>query len=355
MKKEIILKLKQILTLILSVLLFLLLIKLLGGILLPFLLAMILAYLLNPIVEYWETKGFSRSGGIFLTYFFLVAGILFIAVFIFPVFWRQLEVLALSIPHYTHQIQGFFQDSYDNYKRIAIPNAIRNEIDLALIQLELILTQTIGQVINGILSVFTHAFSIFISPVLAYYILSDQKRITEVLLKSFPPSRVKRFQNLWQEIDSQLNSFIKGHLLVATLVGVVTSIGFMIIKVDFPFLLGLIVGIAEIIPYFGPVIGAIPALGIALLDSKRKALYALVLMIIIQQLESNILSPKIIGSSVGLHPLLVISVLLLGGKIYGVLGMFFAIPVTLILRVLWFHLVTPLLVKANLEPEASKE
>lgn len=350
MNKELILKLRQTMLAVLLIIIFLILINLLGGILLSFLLAVILSYLLNPIVAYWETKGFSRSGGIFLTYFFVITGILFFTAFIFPTFWRQLEILALSIPQYTHQIQNFFQGFYDNYKRIAIPSVLRNEIDLALLQLELIITQTIGQIINGILSIFTHAFSIIISPILAYYILSDQKRLSERFLKLFSANWIEKLMKLWQEIDSQLNSFIKGHLLVATIVGVTTSIGFCIINIDFPFLLGLIVGLTEIIPYFGPVIGAIPALGIALLDSKTKALYALILMLIIQQLESNILSPKIIGSSVGLHPLLVILVLLLGGKTFGILGMLFAIPMTLILRVLWSQLIAPIFAKEGLRP-----
>ncbi|MFA5535608.1 MAG: AI-2E family transporter [Bacillota bacterium] len=341
MTNELVAKVKRIAQIILLLLALLLLIYWVGGVFLPFLLAFVLAYLLNPIVKLWEAKGFSRVGGIFLTYFFFITAIILFSCFVLPIFWRQLEVLAMSIPQYTHRLQSFFQNFNDNYKKIAIPNALRNQIDLALLQLELIVIGAIAQVVNGIISVFTHALSIIIAPVLAYYVLRDQKLISERFLSFFPVNWAEKLVKLWREIDVQLNCFIKGHLLVAVLVGIGTSIGFLIINLDFPFLLGLIVGITEIIPYFGPVIGAIPALGIALLDSKIKALYALVLMVTIQQLESNILTPRIIGSRIGLHPLLVILALFLGGKIFGIIGLLLAIPMILILRVFWLQLVIP--------------
>ena len=114
------------------------------------------------------------------------------------------------------------------------------------------------------------------------------------------------FLYLWQEIDQVLMKFVRGHLLVALLVGLLTSTGFFLIGLDFPFLLGMIAGLADIIPYFGPIIGAIPALALAILHSKKMALSVLVVMVVVQQLESNIISPKVLGSSVGLHPLTVI-------------------------------------------------
>ncbi|NLC76984.1 MAG: AI-2E family transporter [Clostridia bacterium] len=309
------------------------------SILLPFLLALVLAYLLNPIVEFWQQKGLSRTGGIILTYLLLGAVILMVGVYFFPILWRQLEVLLVSIPSYTRQVQELLQGFYDNYQRINIPHTIRHEVDLALNRVEIVLTQTTGQVINGILGIFSYLFSIIMAPILAYFILNDEGRTADWFLGLMPePWRMKTL-HLWEEIDVQLIRFIKGHLLVASLVGLLTSIGFMIIGLEFPILLGAIVGVADIIPYFGPVIGAVPALAVGILHSKGQALGALVVIFVIQQLESNILSPKIIGSSVGLHPVWVIFVLLLGNKVYGILGMLLAVPVTITLRVLWRHFV----------------
>lgn len=317
------------------------------SILLPFVLAFVLAYILNPIVEFWQQKGLSRTGGIILTYVLLAAVMLTVGVYLFSILWGQLEVLLVSIPRYTRQVQELLQGFYDNYQRINIPHTIRHEMDSALERVEIVLTQTTGQVINGILSIFSYLFSIVMAPLLAYFILSDEGRTADGVLRLLPEKWRQKTLLLWEEIDVQLIRFIKGHMLVASLVGLLTSIGFMIIGLEFPILLGIIVGVADIIPYFGPVIGAVPALAVGILHSKGQALAAMVVIFVIQQLESNILSPKIIGSSVGLHPVWVIFVLLLGSKVYGILGMLLAVPVTITLRVLWKHFVVPWAVRTK--------
>jgi predicted PurR-regulated permease PerM len=327
------------LTIVLAVILVILFIYWIRSILIPFILASVLAYILNPIVEYWQEKGFTRTGAIMLTYFLLGAVVLLGVIYLFPLFWRQLEVLMLSIPAYTNQAQETLQSFYNDYRRIDIPFTIRQEVDLALNRVEAVLTETTGQVINGILSVFSYIFSILIAPVLTYFILRDEGCTARRLLGMLPPKWGTKVVDLWEEIDVQLIRYIKGHLLVAFTVGLLTSTGFFIIGLDFPFLLGIIVGVVDIIPYFGPIIGAVPAFAVGILHSKSQAIGALAVIFIVQQLESNILSPKIIGSSVGLHPVWVIFVLLLGNKIYGVIGMLLAVPVTVTLRVLWKHLI----------------
>lgn len=329
-------------TLIVLLLLFLYWIR---SILVPFLLAAILAFFLNPMVEYFQKKGFSRTGGIILTYFFFVVFALMIGGYFVPILWRQLQVLMISIPSYIHQVQELLQGFYANYQRIDIPYTVRQEIDHALVQAETVLTDTIGQVIDGILSVFSHLFNILIAPVLAFFMLNDEGRTVTKLLNLLPAKWRLKILSLWEELDQQLISYVKGHLLVALTVGMLTSIGFFLIGLEFPFLLGIIVGVADVIPYFGPIIGAVPAFAVGILESKSQALSALLVIFIIQQLESNVLSPKIISSSVGLHPLLVIFVLLLGNKIYGIIGMLLAVPITVTFRVLWKHIVLEWLTK----------
>ncbi len=248
-------------------------------------------------------------------------------------------MLMYSIPGYTRQVHAILQDFYADYQRIIIPESVRLEIDNAIFNIEQALTGTIGQIVNGLLSIFSHTFSIAIAPVLAFYILNDQEEISRRFLEILPFRWRSEFIYLWQEIDRVLMKFIRGHLTVALLVGVLTSVGLFLIGLDFPFLLGLIAGLADIIPYFGPIIGTIPALTLALLHSKKMAFSVLVVMAVVQQLESNIISPKILGSSVGLHPLTVIFVLLLGGKLYGIIGMLLAVPATAITRILIFYFI----------------
>jgi len=313
----------------------------------PFLLAAVLAYFLSPMVEFFQQKGFSRTGGIVLTYFIFVVAALLAGLYLFPILWGQLQVLLASIPEYTSQVQELLQGFYNNYQRIDIPESVRQEIDHAIKQVETALTNSIGQVVNSILGVFAHLFNILMVPVLAFFMLSDEGRTVKKVLAMIPETWRARILQLWAELDMQLIKYLKGYLILSLTVGVLTSLGFFLIGLEFPVLLGLMVGIFDIIPYFGPVIGAIPALAVGILESKSQALSALVVIVVIQQLESNILSPKIISSSVGLHPLLVIFVLLLGNKIYGVIGMLLAVPFAITLRVLWRHAVLTWWLKAD--------
>jgi Domain of unknown function DUF20. len=136
------------------------------------------------------------------------------------------------------------------------------------------------------------------------------------------------------QVNGVLNQFIRGQLLIALVVAIFTTIGYWIIGLPYAMVLGLIAGIFEIIPYFGPFLGAIPALIVAILNSPSKFIWTIIIAVITQQLEGNIFTPKIMGDHVGLHPVYIIIVLWLGGFFFGVLGMLFAVPVTLILNII---------------------
>jgi predicted PurR-regulated permease PerM len=130
-----------------------------------------------------------------------------------------------------------------------------------------------------------------------------------------------------------LGSFIRGYFLVAAIVGGLTAIAMALLGLEFALMLGIFAGLAELIPYFGPVIGAVPAIGLAVLQSKWLAAKVALAFFVIHQLEGNIISPKILGDKVGLHPLMVIFSLMAGGELYGLAGMLLAVPVAAVLRV----------------------
>lgn len=153
-----------------------------------------------------------------------------------------------------------------------------------------------------------------------------------------PLSKRSELLQLWEEIDEVLINFIIGNLTVALLVGSCTAFGLAMIGMDFPLLLGIITGITNIIPYFGPVIGGIPAVLLALLKSQKLAFYVIIVIVVVQQLESNFISPKVLGKSVGLHPLIVIFILLAGGELGGIVGMLIAVPLTAVLKIIVTYL-----------------
>jgi len=313
------------------------------GIFLPFIFAVILAYILNPIVVILERYlDVSRFIAILMIY---AAGLIFVLLLFFygiPLITQELNTLADMIPVLTVEIQRYAQKLYNNFQSIAVSDGIRQVIDEGIRNAEAIIIRGIRQLINAILSIFSSILSIVLAPILAFYLLKDWQVLGEKIQLIFPVQIREEVISLWSEIDRVLISFIKGHLIVAALVGIMTALGLALIGMDYVLLLSLIAGISEIIPYFGPIIGSIPALILAFLKSKLMALYVLILIVIIQQIENNVLSPTILGESVGLHPIVVIFALLAGGKIFGLVGMLLAVPTAAVLRIIFLYIFSKL-------------
>jgi predicted PurR-regulated permease PerM len=184
------------------------------------------------------------------------------------------------------------------------------------------------------MSLLSQLFSILLAPVLAFYLLRDICRFKEDFFSLIP----HRWQNdiviLTGEINKVLDSYIRGYLLVCLIVGVLTGTAMFLLGVEFALILGLFAGLTELIPYLGPFIGALPAVLLALLKSKWLAVKVILAFLFIQQLEGNVISPKILGDRVGLHPLAVILTLVVAGKLFGLPGMLLAVPSAAVIRII---------------------
>lgn len=325
---------KRLLLLIGALLLVIYFLFLVRVILPPFILALILTYLLNPFVTHIESKGFNRSFSILIVYASVLTGVSLVALYAFPVIAKEIENFSRMIPSLTIQLQQTITGFYENYQRIQIPDSLRQVIDETINNIEQVLISSLDNLADRMLGLFSGLVIILLAPILSFYILKDKNSINERIMGLFPISLRKEVSYLWKDVDRVLTKFIRGHLFIALLVGIMTAIGLTVVDLRFAILLGIVAGIFDLIPYFGPVIGAIPAILIAILDSKIKVLYVLLLMVVVQQIESNILSPKILGESVGLHPLTVIFVVFAGGHLFGLLGLLMAVPITAVGRII---------------------
>lgn len=306
----------------------------LKGLMVSFILAALLTYLLNPLVNAIERKGTPRSYAILLAYLalsFLVAGIF---LHIVPRVIKQLNSFEEAIPVYMMQTQQIIQYFQERYSGLNIPDGVRQVIDQRVGMLEEYVLQWVRNAVTALIGLAGYIFKILLAPVLAFYLLRDLDSITKKAEAWLPVNLSCEIKGLFRQINQVLESFIRGYFLVAAIISVLTAVSMALLGVDFALMLGLIAGITELIPYFGPVIGAVPAIGIALLKSKWLALKVAVVFLIIHQLEGNIISPKIMSDKVGLHPLLVIFSLLAGGELYGLWGMLLAIPCAAVLKVL---------------------
>ncbi|MDX9872152.1 MAG: AI-2E family transporter [Clostridia bacterium] len=312
------------------------------SVLTPFALGFFLAYLLNPLVDRLEKKGISRIFAIAILYIFLAVlagGAILYGV---PVLLRDLNSLAEVIPQYTEAAQKMVDEFQLRYSRVPLPESIRQVGDGVISSVENTSIGLLKDTVTSILHLFSQTFNILLAPLLGFYFLIDYHALGPKILQLVPVRYRANLSSLSHEIDVMIKNVIRGNLLVATLVAVLATAGMLLIGMDYPLLIGLLVGLTNFIPYFGAFISTVPIVILALLKSKWLALYVLGVMVLIQQVEGNIISPKILGGYIGLHPLVIIFALLAGGSLWGFLGLLLAVPAAAVLKVLLYHAYTRL-------------
>lgn len=304
------------------------------GIFFSFILAVTLTYLLNPVVSALEEKGVPRVLAIMVAYAALVIIAGSLILYGMPHVIRQLNQMVDVVPEYTEQVKEFSQSIQKQYARAGIPEAIRNVIEERISWIEQSLLELARRTAEGLTGIAGYIFNIVLAPILAFYLLKDVELFKEKAVRAIPSRWRDDMLTLGSEVHRVLNRFIRGYMTVSLIVGGLTWLAMSILGVEFPIMLGLFAGLTQIIPYFGPVIGALPAIALGLLTSRWLALKVIIAFFIIQQLEGSVISPKILGDQVGLHPLFVILVLLAGGQLFGLMGMILAVPVAAVLKVI---------------------
>jgi predicted PurR-regulated permease PerM len=191
--------------------------------------------------------------------------------------------------------------------------------------------EAFAQLLNTITSL---AVVLVVVPFLLFFLLRDDKALKEQFQKIIPTGHEDEGNKILKDVDKTLSTYVIGQFLVAVTVGTLMYIGFLIIGIDYPFILALFPMIFEIIPFFGPILGIIPAILVALLHSPGMLLKVTILTLIVQQMQSNLISPYIMGKKLHLHPAIVILLLLAGGSLYGFVGIIIAVPLYSVLRVL---------------------
>lgn len=304
------------------------------------LISAILAYLLNPIVNFFEKHKISRGLGVLFIYLVIIGIILVLSFLVIPKTVKEMKRLLLVLPSYIGELSGVIDRIYAKYianmdNMPPIFKSIEEVILKNINGIEAMIVTSISKFIEGIISTFSKVISLILIPILTFYFLKDKDYFKNKLYLAIPKKRRKEVKGLFLEIDRALGQFIRGRLLLALYVGIATTILLLILNVDFAIVIGMLTGIADIIPYFGPFIGFLPAIFFALLNSPIKALWVAILFVGIQWVENNVLAPKIIGESTGIHPITVLLALIIGGGVFGVMGMVFSIPTVAIIKILF--------------------
>jgi predicted PurR-regulated permease PerM len=304
-------------------------------IILPFFIGGFITYLLHPIVEKLHEKGLHRGLAIFLIYFLFFGGIGLAIYKGIPAFISQVRDLAESAPILAEQYRSWIKELQSHTREW--PDGLQEHINDGIIGFEKKLDSLLTVIANSLMNILNFAFALMIIPFIAFYMLKDFTIIKRAVWYITPKQWRRKGTRFLKDIDESLGSYIRGQLLVCLIIGSLSSILFWIFHLKYPLLLGMIIGVTNVIPYFGPIIGAVPAVFIAATSSGKLVIITIAIVFGLQFLEGNILSPYIVGKSLHMHPLMIMLALTAGGEIGGIIGMIIAVPVLVVLKVSILH------------------
>lgn len=298
----------------------------LKDILTPVFISMFIAYLLDPLVDKLENK-FSRTFSIIILIFICLIFIAIVVFFVIPAFVEEFSKLTKEMPFYFSQLKifagkaSFILDHIQEYLNKLIPNAAR----------------VANKVMNNVVNLFMNFFNLMLIPIFTFYFLKDFDNIRLNVLDKIPFKFKEKVIDISMKVDTQVSSFVRGQMLVCIILACLYSLGLIIIKLDMALIIGIFSGLASIIPYFGFISGILFSLLIAFIEfHKFSALLSVIVVFgIVQMLESFLITPKILGDKVGLHPVVVILSLMIFGKIFGFIGLIIAIPLASTLKVFY--------------------
>lgn len=316
-----------------------------NAVFLPLALATVFAFLLNPLVRVftrwrvWPSKR-TLPQEIAIVLAFVVTGILLSMTvsYIFMPFVGEFNQFVANLPKLVVRVKQLLFSLSTSVQIVDLPENMRVMIDNSLSNAATYSLNLATRVLNATFGFAGQVVELIVVPVLAFYFLRDWPTLRDAFISAFPVSAHKKTRMIVDEIGLVISGYVRGQLLVSMLMGLMVFLGMLLLDVDYPLVLGLIAALTEAIPVVGPIIGAIPALLLAFLDSPALALKVLIFYLVIHQLENNILVPHVMKHTLDLHPVTVIISLLLGAHLSGVLGMIVAVPVAAILKVLYRHL-----------------
>ncbi|MDR3586673.1 MAG: AI-2E family transporter [Desulfosporosinus sp.] len=304
----------------------------------PFFLAFALAYLLNPLVEGLERHRISRNKSITLVFTLIILVFATTIFIILPIIYNELSKLAVVLPNTIQSITARIEAFRVQFKATGLPNRVALVLDQHLGQGEVIMADRLNLFLVNLPNAFSSVTLYILSPVITLYLLADWKGLEEGFFRVIPQRWRMEWRRLWQDINHVIRQFVRGNLVVAVIVGILVGVGVKLVGMEYALLIGLICGFFDLIPYFGPLIGAVPSVLLALTKSPAMAFKIALVILIVQQLEGNVISPKLMGDSVGLHPIWIVFAILAGGEIAGFWGMFLAVPLAAVIRVVFSHI-----------------
>jgi len=309
----------------------------------PFFIAFALAYLLDPVTDRLESLKISRTFAVLVLMagvFSLVTGI---GLLIFPLLKLQAEHLVSNLPNYVAIMQEWM---YPLLGVVGEPEKIQGILNRELLKVGELPLKVISSItsilwgsVAGLFSFILLLANLVIIPVVMFYLLRDYDLINKKMLSFVPARSREQVLSLIKEIDEVLAGFVRGQLMVGLIMAGLYSIGLFFCGTPMSLFIGLLAGLASLVPYLGLVFGFVPAAILTFMQTQDWVLVFGVagVFVVVQGLEGMIITPRIVGEKIGLHPVAIILAVLLGAEFFGLVGVIVSVPVAAALNVLFTH------------------
>lgn len=329
-KIEIQIKLLTILKVVLVVVGFYFVYKLRSVIFLLFV-AGILAALIDPYADWFSKRKVPRSLAVLLIYVVLSGLFILSLTVLIPPMFHQLGEFVKNFSG----IWAHMSSTFATVRDLSVQYGVENSIQQGLQSLEDSLTQAVPSAIGTIKGFFEGLAGFFIVLFLSYYMVAEEAEAKRFFRSLAPVKYQPYLIDLIVRVQKKIGQWLRGQLILMVLIGLFTYVGLLILGVDYALMLGVLAGLTEILPYIGPIVGAVPAVIIALTLSPLKAFLVIALYFFIQDIFQNLIAPKVMQQAVGLNPLVTLIAILVGAELGGVLGAALAIPVAAMCAVLF--------------------
>lgn len=303
----------------------------------PVILAFIAYYLLNPIVNQLGRIHINRLWGIVIIIILFSGAVTGLVMLSVSALEDQINTLIIEFPKYINKINKDVQNLLHNSIFESSYTKAKDWVEYQLVDLPNILmayiTDTKGSLSNFASTLVRIVVSLVTFPFVLFFLLKDAEKFKQFFLHLFPKKFRKEMATILQNMDTQVGSYIQGQIIVALCIGVMLFIGYLIIGLDYAITLAIVAAVTNVVPYIGPIIAITPAIIIAVVTSPFMILKLAIVWAVVQFSEGHFISPNIMGRTMKIHPLTIMFVLLIAGRLFGLFGIILAIPGYAILKV----------------------
>jgi predicted PurR-regulated permease PerM len=309
-----------------------------GSVIVYFAISIAIAYLLNPLVDLLQKHRVPRILSILLIFGVFSGCVVLAGFFLVPIIAAQSRELIDSFPQYAETIKGKMEGyrGYVSYVQKAIDKY--SILDKAAANIQSVGKNIVAAVTKSIMGFFSYLPGLVVIPVIVFYLLKDVHALRKGFIGSLPEHWRSDAGRLMDRLNRAIGGFISGQLKLCLVVGVLSWLCMAFIaRLPYALIMSFIAGVTEFIPYLGPVLGMIMPLIVAATMGWEKAVMMIVIFAAIQVLENNLLAPRIMSPDIGMHPILVIFILMAGGQAAGLAGMLVALPSAVIIKAFYEH------------------